>query len=863
MRALTHVEAQARAALIRVGGYVVTLDVTGPATFVSSTVVDFACATPGAGTFVELKDARPDRIVLNGRPLDPATLQGNRLPLPGLLAANRLEVTFTADYSHTGEGLHRHVDPEDGEVYLSGQAPLDEAQRIFACFDQPDLKAPITLTVTAPAQWTVRGNAPLAQARDGRWEFAPTPPLAPYLFTVLAGPWHERRGEHDGIPLGLLCRRSLAPHLDADAAELFAATAASFDRYHELFGVRYPFGKYDQAFVPDLAGGAVENPGLVTYREEFLFRTGATDYERLRRFVVMAHEMAHMWFGDLVTLRWWDDIWLNEAFAELMGWRVAAGTGRYPAAAADFVLWRKRWGMLADQRPSTHPVAPSGVADTTAAFLNFDGISYAKGAAVLRQLSVLLGDDVFLAGLRAYFERFRFGNATLADFLAVLGSSAGVDLTGWASLWLRSTGVNTLRAGPGPVVHQTGAPPRPHRFHIGVYDRRGALIHRAPVTLDGDSATIGDPGGPAALGGLAEAGGSVAAGGLAAAGGSAGLPEGSVLLPNDGDDTYAKLRLDPASLAALPAVLPAIADPLARALLWTAAMDATHDGELSPAAFLALLETALAGEPETAVLVEVLGFARDSLARRGLIPFGPLAALCAAALSATKPGSGRQFALATAMTTVAGPGQVAVLEDWLADDPVSVLTGLAAPTSHPLLPQADGLAGLVVTQDLRWEVLGRLVALGAAGERDIAAEERRDPSSRGAEHAARCRAAVPDAAAKADAWERIVRDERPRLAMAAATGFWQPGQEPLTDPYVGRFFTDAPAMVAGRYQLFAMTLVRQAFPRYAPGSLRLAEDLLSREDLDPVLRRGIGDAADELKIFRDLVEDGGHRSTRW
>jgi aminopeptidase N len=845
-RSLTRTEAEARAGLIRVEGYTVALDVTDPTTFLSRTTVEFRCTTPGATTFAELKDATLDRAVLNGRPLDPATLDGNRLPLPGLLAANRLEVTFTAAYSHRGEGLHRSVDPADGATYLYGQAPLDEAQRMFACFDQPDLKAPITLSVTAPPQWTVRGNAPLREHQDGLWSFEPTQPLAPYLFTVLAGPWHVRTAEHDGIPLALVCRRSLAPQLDGDADELFAATAASFDRYHELFGVRYPFVKYDQAFVPDFAGGAVENPGLVTFREELLFRTVAPDYEQQRRFVIMAHEMAHMWFGDLVTLRWWDDIWLNEAFAELMGWRVAADTGRYPAAAAGFVVWRKRWGMLADQRPSTHPVAPADVADTTAAFLNFDGISYAKGAAALRQLSVLLGDDAFLAGLRVYFERFRFGNATLADFLAVLGEVSTVDLAGWAELWLRTTGVNTLRPVRGPAglrVHQQGEPLRPHRFRIAAYDGSGTAVRHGAAVLDGTSVAVG---------------------------GFADLPAGTVVLVNDGDDTYAKLRLDAAGRAALPSVLPSVADPLTRAQLWTAAMDATHDGELPPEEFLALLEAALPGEAETSVLIEVLEFARAGLARRGLVPFGPLAAICATALAAAEPGGGRQLALATALTTLAGPAQVAELADWLALEPVDVLTNAAhragahgGPAGNALTHVSAGPPGLDVTQDLRWEVLGRLVALDGAGESDIAAEERRDPSDRGTQHAARCRAARPDAAAKVAAWELIVRDERPRIALAAATGFWQPGQEALTDPYVERFFADAPAMVRGRYQLFARMLVRQVYPRYATRSLRLAGELLAGEGLDPVLRREIGDAADEQKYFQDLVEAGGHRSTRW
>src|SRR4051812_7154331 len=357
MSSLTRREAVERARLLVVRSYVIELDLTAVDTFGSRTVVEFACAEPGAESFAEVKGAETVRVTLNGVEVP---VVGGRVALAGLAAENRLEAWFTARYSPSGEGILRFVDPEDGETYLYGQAPLDDAQRMFVCFDQPDLKAPMTLTVLAPAEWTVRANSAALTQGGGRWEFAETEPLSTYLFSFVAGPWHLLEREHDGIPLGLLCRRSLAGGLDADADALFTATAAAFDRYHQLFGVRSPFGKYDQAFAPDFPGGGVETPALVNYREDFLFRAGATDSERHRRYVVMAHEMAHMWFGNLVTLRWWDDVWLNEAFAELMGWRVAAETGQHPTALADFAIWRKRWGYLADERPSTHPVAPEG-----------------------------------------------------------------------------------------------------------------------------------------------------------------------------------------------------------------------------------------------------------------------------------------------------------------------------------------------------------------------------------------------------------------------------------------------------------------------------------------------------------------------
>ncbi|HTJ38149.1 MAG TPA: aminopeptidase N [Dactylosporangium sp.] len=807
MPSLTRIEAVRRAQLLRVHSYAVELDVTRDDEFVSRTVVEFSCTSDGASgasTFAELKGGRLRHALLNGVPLAEHT--DNRLELPGLAASNRLEVEFAAPYSRSGEGLHKFTDPEDGEVYLYGQAPLDDAQRMFVCFDQPDLKAPIALTVLAPPQWIVRGNAPLAERDGGRWSFEPTPPLAPYLFSLLAGPWHVLESEHDGIPLGLLCRRSLAAALAPDAEELFGATAAGFDRYHELFGVRYPFGKYDQAFVPEFSGGAVENPGLVNFREEFLFRARVTDSERHRRFVVMLHEMAHMWFGDLVTLRWWDDVWLNEAFAEYMGWRVAAETGRHPTASADFAIWRERWGYLADERPSTHPVAPDGVADTAVALQNFDGISYAKGAAALHQLAVHLGDGVFLDGLREYFRRYRFANAALVDLLSVLGDAAGRDLTGWAELWLRSSGANTLRPLPsraagapaGLTVEQTGRPLRPHRLTVSAYATDGS-VRRLPFTIDGTHATIP---------GLTPA------------------PTGTVLLLNDGDETYAKIRFDPFSRAALPAVLPDLEDPLARAVVWLAVMDAVRDREIPPSEFLALLVAALPTERQEGVFDEVLAFARDSLARRGLVPFAPLAEACAAALAGAAPGTGRQLATARALASVAGEPDVPLLRGWL-----------------------DGAApdGLAVDADLRWSLLRRLSALGGASQSEIAAEERRDPTAKGAEAAAACRAALPDPESKAAAWSTLAHDPNPRLAIANASAFWQPGQEALTDAYVERYFADVPAMLDGRYPPAALQVVRHSFPLYSARALALAEACLAAADLDPRLRRELADGADELR----------------
>ncbi|GII79222.1 aminopeptidase [Sphaerisporangium rufum] len=829
---MTHDEAIDRARLVNVESYHVDLDLSGaPAgmPFGSVTTVRFSCAEPGAATFVELKPVEVQEIRLNGVPVDPAALDGNRLPLAGLRADNELVVRCTMAYSTTGEGVHRFTDPEDGEVYLYAQACLDDAQRIFACFDQPDLKATMTLAVSAPPDWTVRANAPGEQVRPGRWEFAGTLPLSTYLMTVVAGPYHTRQAEHDGIPLALLCRRSLAPYLDKDAEEIFAVTGALLDHFHGLFGIRYPFGDYVQAFVPEFNAGAMENPGCVTFREEFLHRSAATDSELELRTMVIAHEMTHMWFGDLVTMRWWDDLWLNESFAEYMGWRATAEVTRFTGAWTSFAIVRKSGGYAADQRPSTHPIAPERVADTEQALLNFDGISYAKGASALRQLVAWLGDEAFFAGLRAYFAAHAYGNATLADLLAALSAASGRDLSAWADVWLRRPQVNTLRpeavTGPdgryGEVAVRQAAPPgyptlRPHRIGVGVYAEEGGrvtLAHRAEVDLDPE-----------------------ADGGRTPVPQLAGVPAGRLLLLNDGDLTFAKVGLLPQDRAVLAEVLPALADPLARALTWAAAMEMTRDAEMPAAEFLALAGAGLPAEDDVAVFAQMLRFARETVADRHLPPaarpaaLAALAGACQNALDAGRPDAGgRRLTALRGLVSCAGPELISRLRGWPAG--------------------RDVPAGLEIDADLRWAMLGRLVVLDAAGEPEIAAECERDRSARGAEHAARCRAALPGAAAKARAWELIVGDGPLRLVAAVAGGFWHPEQAADTAPYVARYFAEMPAVAARRTPNVVPALAHAAYPRYAvtAETLAAAEAMIAVPDLDPGLRRAAIDATDDLR----------------
>ena len=840
MRSLTRAEAAERAAHLTVLSYDVNLDLTGGADTFRSTVVIRFRATPGVSTFVEVKPARLRAVRLNGDDLDPAALDGNRYPLSALAAENTLLVEADMAYSNTGVGLHQFVDPADGRTYLYAMSFLDEVQRIFAAFDQPDLKAPVRLTVTAPPEWTVAANAPLARrSADGRWEFASTPPLATYTISLIAGPYAARHADHRGIPLTLYCRQSLAEYLDADADEIFAITRACLDRYEEMFGTPYPFGKYDQAFVPEFTPGAMENPGLVTIRDEHIFRSAVTEAQRELRAVTIAHEMAHMWFGDLVTMRWWDDLWLNEAFAEYLGVRVTAEVTRYDRTWVSFCASRKAGGYAADQRPSTHPVAPEAVADTAQALVNFDGISYVKGASVLRQLAAWLGDEAFLAGLRAYIATHQFGNATLRDLLAAMSAASGRDLSGWADVWLRRAQVNTVRvvaevdsAGRyAQVALEQTAPPehpvlRPQRIGLGLYDRAGdATTRRDLLMVDLDPAvdhgrTLVDD--------------------------LRGKPAAALLLPNDGDLAYAKVRLDSASAAAVPELLPGLADPLARAVLWAAMIDAVRDAERPVADLVALIRAALPSESDSVLVESVLTQARP-IVDRYLEPSARVSALdhlavaCQRRLDTAPPGSSLQLAAARGL--IAASRDTELLRAWLA--------GRGVPP------------GLSVDADVRWATLHRLVVLGAADAAAIEAEYDRDRSATGAEWAARCRASLPDAEAKDRAWRVIVEDTTMsnRLATATADGFWQPEQLALTQPYVSRYFAEMPAAATRRTPWVAERIAALAFPRYAvdPATSQAAAALLARDDLTAGLRRAVTDAADDLRralAARERTQDG-------
>ncbi len=583
---LTVDEARSRAAVIDVRRYEIALDLDSGDTTFESTVQITVESLCDADTFLDVDSGSLRSVVLNGRPLDTALLTGARFPLTLSHCLNEVTVRATMAYSPDGEGVHRSVDPEDGNTYLYALAFLDAAPRVFGCFDQPDLKAVLHLRVKVPDRWTVlgTGRAEPDNAHAGWWQFPETRPLSTYLMTFVAGPYHLLTSEHHGIRLGLACRESLAPHLDKDADELFTLTAECFDEYHRLFGIRYPFGdSYNLVFVPESNSSAMENPGCVTCDDVLIFRAQATATLRSERANMVAHEMAHQWFGDLVTMRWWDDLWLNESFADYIGRRVCVDVTEFTDSWLLFSLKSKAWGLEADQRSSTHPVAGNGTPDAHTALTDFDGISYAKGAVVLRQLNGYLGDEAFIAGIVDHLTKHSYANATMGDLLASWEQASGQDLSEWTDAWLRTSGVDTLSVHQGAtttIERPSGSPggvSRAHALRVTSYDADGTattlpLIVRSSVTeIDLDSSA------PCA-----------------------------VVLPDSADESWVRVRLDPKAIEQLPRLLPKIESATSRAAVWGALRGDVLDAGLSPETYLDIICTALPREPKDLVLGHVL-----------------------------------------------------------------------------------------------------------------------------------------------------------------------------------------------------------------------------------------------------------------
>ncbi|ODQ95788.1 aminopeptidase N [Mycolicibacterium holsaticum] len=835
---LTRDQAVERAALVTVDSYHIVLDVTdgdgkpGERTFRSTTTVEFD-ALPGAETYIDIAADTVRSATLNDRPVDVSGYdESTGIPLTALDKRNVLVVDADCRYSNTGEGLHRFVDPVDDEVYLYSQFETADAKRMFACFDQPDLKAAFDIIVTAPSHWQVVSNgATLAVEDDGnakRHRFAATPRMSTYLVALIAGPyarWDDTYSDdHGDIPLGLFCRKSLAQFMDAD--RLFTETKQGFSFYHNNFGVPYAFGKYDQLFVPEFNAGAMENAGAVTFLEDYVFRSKVTRASYERRAETVLHEMAHMWFGDLVTMQWWDDLWLNESFATFASVLCQAEATEYSEAWTTFANVEKSWAYRQDQLPSTHPVA-ADIPDLAAVEVNFDGITYAKGASVLKQLVAYVGLEEFLAGLRDYFRDHAFGNATFADLLGALEKASGRDLSGWGRQWLKTTGLNTLRPefdvdADGRftrfAITQSGAQPgagetRVHRLAVGVYDDDGTgklvRVHREELDVEGSVTDV------AAL---------------------QGISRGKFILVNDDDLTYCSLRLDPESLQTVLTRIADIAEPLPRTLVWSAAWEMTRDAEFTARDFVALVGGGVQAETEVGVAQRLLLQAQTALnsyadpqwaSDQGWPEFADR--LLELARGAA-PGSDHQLAFVNALCgSVLSPRHVEVLSALLDSDPAD-----------------SGLPGLDVDTDLRWRVV---TALAAAGGVDadgmetpfIDAEAQRDPTAAGQRHAMAAAAARPELAVKEAAWEQVIEDDTLAniTARSIIGGFVQPGQQELLEPFRDKYFGAISGVWQRRSSEVAQTVVVGLYPSWdvSKAGLDAADRFLADPDVPPPLRR--------------------------
>ncbi|TDE97314.1 aminopeptidase N [Occultella glacieicola] len=853
---LTRVEAQERAALLSVSSYEVEIDLTrGPEVFGSTTTVRFG-ASEGASTFIDLIAPTVHEVVLNGAPLDPAEVfADSRIALAGLASENELRVVADGAYMNTGEGLHRFVDPVDDAVYLYTQFEVADTRRMFAVFEQPDLKATFQFTVTAPSGWQVVSNSPTPTSTpngdgDGAvWAFAPTGLLPCYVTALVAGPYHRVDGDltsSDGraVPLGVLCRASLAQYLDAE--NIMDVTRAGFEFYENAFGVPYPFEKYDQLFVPEFNAGAMENAGAVTFVETYVFRSKVPEATVERRAVTILHELAHMWFGDLVTMRWWNDLWLNESFAEYASTLATAEATRWTQAWTTFSSLEKSWAYRQDQLPSTHPIVAE-INDLEDVEVNFDGITYAKGASVLKQLVAWVGQDDFLAGVREYFTKHARSNTELRDLLTELEATSGRDLTAWSKVWLEEAGVTLLRPelevdSQGRITSftitqeapETNPVLRPHRIAVGGYDvdADGALVrtHRVELDIDGAATPVPD---------------------------FVGIDRPQLILVNDDDLAYAKVRLDEDSLATAVEHLRDFTESLPRSLVLAAAWDMTRDGEWPASRFIDLVTANIGAETDSTVVLVLLRqlatcveFYTDPAARE------QVAAEVAEALwslaGAAAPGSDSQLQFVKAFAARASTtAQVDALRGLLAGDVT--------------------LDGLAVDTDLRWNLLNGLAAGGGAGEPEIAAELDRDSTAAGQRAAAAARASIPTAQAKEAAWAAVVDGaELPNAVQAAVIqGFGRAHDRALLAAFPDRYFDSLEKVWSERTNEIAQNIVVGLYPaQLADIDTSTGVDVLARTDefltrlgeRTPSLRRLVVESRDSVR--RALAAQAVDRAAR-
>ena len=823
---LTRIEAQERAAALEVQSYQVEIDLTQGAEFFGSTTrVRFTSKTPGISTFIDAITNSVHSVVLNGEVLDPAVVSdGISIQLPSIAAENELVVVAQGKYTNTGEGLHRFVDPVDQEVYLYTQFEVPDSRRMFAVFEQPDLKATFQFNITAPSYWKVVSNSPTPAANDLRegvsvWNFEPTPRISSYITALVAGPYVEVNDQlvsssGKTIPLGVFCRKSLFEFLDAEY--VFEKTKQGFEFFEQQFDYPYPFEKYDQLFVPEFNAGAMENAGAVTFTETYVFRSKVTDAVKERRVVTILHELAHMWFGDLVTMRWWSDLWLNESFAEYASTLATQEATEWHGAWATFASLEKSWAYRQDQLPSTHPIVAE-INDLEDVQVNFDGITYAKGASVLKQLVAWVGQEPFMRGVSDYFKKHAFQNTELKDLLKELENQSGRDLSQWSKLWLETAGVNTLRP---EIVEKEGMIEsfailqsaiddypylRPHRIAIGFYEEQsGKIVRTERIELDVEGAKTQVPE-------------------------LAGKKRPALILLNDDDLTYAKIRMDESSWSFALDKLSSIEDPLARALVWGSAWDATRDGETSPRDFIKLALRHIEFETESTTMLTIL---RQLLTVANLYVAEPnrsteqlaLADGLWALAQNSKAGSDAQLQFVKFFA------QFARSEKQLA-------------TVSDLLHGKTKLASLAIDTDLRWELVTALAVGGKMSVEQLDQELAADNTANGQKYHVAAVAALPDNSSKQAMFTKLVATDELSNALvnSASLAFGRVLNPEVLQVFVAQYFANVLKIWEERTYHMAEYLLVNLYPLALANAALVSEtkDFLAKPDIQskPALRR--------------------------
>jgi aminopeptidase N len=834
---ISRAEAQERSKHLSVDGYLVTLDVThGSEKFIARSEVNFSCNQKGYSTFIDAVGQKLIAASLNGKTIDASKWDGESLFLDDLDTTNHLVVEIEGEYSKNGEGLQYSLDPADGEAYLYSQGETAYIRRMYPCFDQPDLKATFTLTAIAPKHWEVISNSPvtskIVEGEKATWSFAATPRIPTYICALIAGPYSHVHDVYQGqkrVDLGIYCRKSLASHLDPE--EILTVTKQGFDYFEKVFGLAYPFEKYDQIAVMDFNWGAMENSGAVTFREDLLvFRSKVTERMYAGRASTILHEMAHMWFGDMVTMSWWDDLWLNESFAEFASYLALVEGTRFTNGWSGFNSERKNWAYRQDQLTSTHPIVADMV-DIEAVNANFDGITYAKGASVLQQLVAHVGRDNFIKGLRSYFEKHAWANTTLKDLLVELEATSGRDLDPWVLTWLQSAGVNTLRpvieemngsytsikiAQEAPLIPEGSKELRPHRIAVGLYDLKEISGKKVLSRRKSEEFDL--------------------AGALTEVKGLSGEKIADLLLINDRDLSYAKIRFDDRSIATLKRDLGKIDDSLARALCWSATWDMLRDAEISASDFVEIAIAGLPGEDDITIvtnvalqLVTAVELYASDKNRDGLRE--KVAGAFYAMLDSAKPGSDHQLQFARGAATFAfTPAQRARISEML----------------------AGGVGGLAVDADLRWHFLTNLVEKGIATRADVDAELTRDNTVTGENAHQLCLAAFPNKEAKAEAWDLAIDgDLTNSKRVATLTGFARPLHRELLEGYVDKYFSILLDVWGRKSYEVSSKIVSVFFPAYIVEESTLAKTngWLSGEgkDAPTILRRLVIEGRDALE----------------